>query len=82
LSNNFYKPRNITQRLGYFNNRGLLTLNERDLGDIVHAYQHALYWHHLAEENYNQGIQTLVDRNDLNEVADIINRFSRKPLLR
>ncbi len=75
-------PRNVTQRLDYFNNRGLLTLNERDLGDIVHAYQHALYWHHLAEENYNQGIQTLVDKDDLNEVADIINRFSRKPLLR
>ena len=75
-------PTNLTQRLHYFHHNNDVSINERELADIVYAYQHALYWHHLSEEQFKQGKQTFVDVNTLTEVAKIIESFASNPLLR
>lgn len=75
-------PTNLTQRLHYFHHNNDSAINERELADIVHAYQHALYWHHLTEENFKKGNPTFVSTRDLKEVRDIIQSFASNPLLR
>jgi len=75
-------PLSIVDRLNYLIHlKDLSNISTMEADDVISAYNKAMYWYHLSEENFKLNEQIILNVNpyEFKEVTKITRNFIRRP---